>query len=134
MNKLLLDTNVFIYDIDKSSKYHESANEILNSDNSFYTTTKVISEYFAVLTKFDIKFEAIWSYFLDIKRNVNLIYPNKKSLQVFENLMQKYKPTGNRIYDIEIVSVMVESQIPLIGTFNIKDFNHIDEIDIYKVE
>ena len=38
------------------------------------------------------------------------------------------------IYDIEIVSVMVESQIPLIGTFNIKDFSHIDEIDIYKVE
>jgi predicted nucleic acid-binding protein len=134
MNKLLLDTNVFIYDIDKSSKYHESANEILNSDNSFYTTTKVISEYFAVLTKFDIKFETIWSYFLDIKRNVNLIYPSKKSLQVFENLMQKYKPTGNRIYDIEIVSVMVESQIPLIGTFNTKDFNHIDEINIYKVE
>ena len=134
MNKLLVDTNVFIYDIDKSSKYHKSANEILNSDNSFYTTTKVISEYFAVLTKLDIKFETIWSYFLDIKRNVNLIYPSKKSLLVFENLMQKYKPTGNRIYDIEIVSVMVESQIPLIGTFNTKDFNHIDEIDIYKVE
>jgi predicted nucleic acid-binding protein len=134
MNKLLLDTNVFIYDIDKSSKYHESANAILNSDNSLYTTSKVISEYFAVLTKLDIKFETIWSYFLDIKRNVSVLYPNKKSLLVFENLMQKYQPTGNRIYDIEIASVMIESQIPLISTFNVKDFNNIEEIEIYKAE
>jgi len=84
MNKLLIDTNVFIYDIDKSSKYHNPANEILNSDKELYTTTKNISEYFAVLTKLELNYEKIWSYYLDIKRNVNILYPSKKSLLLFE--------------------------------------------------
>jgi len=132
MNKLLIDTNVFIYDIDKSSKYHNPANEILNSDKELYTTTKNISEYFAVLTKLELNYEKILSYYLDIKRNVNILYPSKKSLLLFEELLEKYRPKGNRIYDIEIVSVMASYKIPLLGTFNLKDFTHIDEIDIYK--
>lgn len=132
MNKLLIDTNVFIYDIDRSSKYHKPANEILNSDKELYTTTKNISEYFAVLTKLEISFDKIWRYYLDIKRNVNILYPGKKSLVLFEELIEKYQPKGNRIYDIEIVSVMTSYKIPLLGTFYLKDFTHIDEIDIYE--
>lgn len=132
MNKLLIDTNVFIYNIDKSSKYHKPAYEILNSDKELYTTTKNISEYFAVLTKLEINYEIIWNYYLDIKRNVNILYPSKKSLLLFEELIEKYRPEGNRIYDIEIVSVMASYKVPLLGTFNLKDFINIDEIDIYE--
>lgn len=66
MNDILIDTNVFIYDLDKSSQYNKTANKILNSDNSLFTSSKNISEFFAVLSKFDVSIDLILKYYEDI--------------------------------------------------------------------
>lgn len=134
MSDLLVDTNVFIYDLDRSSQFHDDANKILNSDNSLFTTTKNISEYFAVLTKLEVDNDLIWQYYNDIKKNVEILFPALGSLQIFENLYNKYLPKWNLIYDLEVVSIMLHYEIPFIGSFNIRDFQNIDEIELYEIE
>jgi hypothetical protein len=47
-------------------------------------------------------------------------------------LIKKYKPAANRVYDIEIISIMHANGIIDISTFNDKDFEMVEEIKIYK--
>ncbi|MFO7909331.1 MAG: Atu1372/SO_1960 family protein [Halomonas sp.] len=102
MNNLLIDTNVFIYDLDRSSQHHDDAHKVLNSDNLLFTSNKNISEFFAVLTKLEVDNSLIWEYYKDIKKNIDILYSAPGSLQIFENLYNKYLPRGNRIYDLEM--------------------------------
>ena len=54
MNKIFLDTNVLIYAKDKSSSYHERSTKLLSQPFQFYTSSKNLSEYFAVVTRGEI--------------------------------------------------------------------------------
>lgn len=52
MIDVLIDTNLLIYAMDKTSIHHESASHILLDPNhNLYTTTNNISEFFAVSSK-----------------------------------------------------------------------------------
>jgi predicted nucleic acid-binding protein len=107
MNKVVLDTNVFIYAIDNSSEHHQYASRIL-ADNKIelYTTSKNISEYFAVCSKIKINHQKMMDFYEDIKASVMILFTTNDSLVHFEKLIKKYKPKGNQVFDIEIVSVM----------------------------
>ena len=53
MNNVLLDTNLLIYAIDEESKYFHSVQNLLNDDtNKFFITSKNISEFLSVVTRF----------------------------------------------------------------------------------
>ena len=48
MNKIAVDTNVFIYTLDSSSPHHKKCENFLkDTDYELYITTKNISEYVA---------------------------------------------------------------------------------------
>jgi hypothetical protein len=72
-------------------------------------------------------------FYSDVKENFNILYPNGNSLAIFETLIRKYKPKGNRVYDVEIVSIILANGLNTIETANIDDFAGIDEIEIIKV-
>jgi len=55
----------------------------------------------------------------NLKENCNILKPTDRSLDVFETLIKKYKPRGNRVYDIEIVSIMLANEIKKVATANI---------------
>jgi predicted nucleic acid-binding protein len=58
------------------------------------------------------------------------LYPDNKSLNLYHNLVHKYKPHGNKAYDYKIVSVMLANNIKKIITININDFKNIEEIEV----
>ena len=131
MIDLLIDTNVWIYAMDKSSVYHQSAKTILiNPNNNLFVTTKNISEFFAVTSKLKIAHQFCLDFFSEIKSNTHIIFPSEKSLLFFEKLIQQYQPKGNQVFDIELVSIMLDNEIDHIATFNQKDFINITEIQI----
>jgi predicted nucleic acid-binding protein len=106
MNKILIDTNILIYAYDSQSAFHQRAVAILSkSENELYVTTKNIAEFFAVLTKLSEPYQKISEFYESIKSNSILLYPDHNSLVIFENLVRKYQPVGNRVFDIEIVSI-----------------------------
>ncbi len=135
MNKIGIDTNIFIYAMDKSSIHHKNCVNILNDiENDLCTSTKNISEYFAVCTKINVNRDKMYSFYQEIKNNIKIFYPTKKSLEIFEFLNKKYKPKGNRVYDIEIVSIFLSKNINKIATINRKDFKNIIEIELIDLD
>ncbi len=133
MRKILIDTNIFIYALDEKISFYKICTSLLNnSDYSFFTSSKNISEYFTVASNLKFEFGKVWKFYLEIRNNTNILFPNEKTLIDFEHLLKKYKPVGSRIYDFEIVSVMLSNNIHEIATINKKDFQHIKEISLFK--
>jgi len=135
MNKIGVDTNIFIYTLDNSSPYHKICDNFLkDTENELFTTTKNISEFFAVCTKIGVEKEKILGLFNEIKTYVTILYPNQNTLKKFEILFEKYHPKGNRVYDIEIISMLTTNKINKIATINIDDFKYVSEIEIVNLD
>lgn len=131
MNKILVDTNVFIYALNKDSKHYNNSVQLLtDSNNLLFTTSKNVSEFFAVASKLKVNFQFSSQFYNDIKENVIILFPNETSLGLFDMFMEKYRPVGNQVYDLEIVSIMMSNHIYRIATYNTKDFIRINEVQI----
>ncbi len=129
--KIWVDSNIFVYAYDANSGFHADAVAFLSTPNfDFYTSTKNISEYFAVLSKQNAPFDKVFRFYQDILQNCTMVFPTKTSLAIFENLLKKYQPRGNRVFDLEIVSMAIASGIPEICTVNVKDFSGVVEITV----
>ena len=131
MNEILVDTNVFIYALDKKSIYNQQTIKLLNSpNNTLFTSTKNISQLFSIVSKLNLNNDAFNRFYTDLKRNIEILFPTNESLAIFEKLYLKYNPIGNRVFDIEIVSIMISNDIKYLATFNKKDFMNIKEIEL----
>jgi len=64
---------------------------------------------------------------------MNVIFPNVNSFEKFKELLVKYGTTGIRIHDIEIVSIGLTHGVNNFSTVNIKDFSHIEEIELVNI-
>lgn len=117
--------------MDKSSIFNKPAKTILsNPTHNLFITSKNISEFFAVTSKRKISYKSSSNYYEEIKNKATILYPTEGSLVFLEYLLQKYHPKGNRVFDMEIVSIMLDNQIEQIATFNRKDFLNISEVQI----
>ncbi len=130
MTEILIDTNVFLYDLDRSSVHHSAASSILSSGHPLRTTSKNIAEFFAVTSKFKVDTLTVWNYYQEIKQNTRILFPSSQSLTILEQLIKTYQPVGNRVFDMEIVSIALSHHVKTIATFNRKDFTQIREITL----
>lgn len=137
MNKILVDTNILVYAIDEDSKFYSKSQILLfDSNNDLYTTSKNLSEFLAVVTREPIAALPINDAvtlvedFYDI---LKVLYPDELSFSIFKELLNRYKPTGLKIHDFEIASIGMANGIYQIATFNVKDFENIDEINLIKI-
>jgi len=135
MNNILLDTNILIYAFDETSIFHQKSKELLlDEENNLFITTKNISEFFAVCSKLNLDLDKILGYYSDLKENCTFLFPTDESLDSFETLIKKYNPHGNRVYDIEIVSIMIANEINKIATVNVEDFKNVTEINVIEIK
>ena len=135
MSKLLVDTNLLVYTIDEDSIYFKEAQKILlDRSNDLYTTSKNLTEFLVVVTKIPQKSLSIREA-LDLVRDftnfITILYPTPSSNVLFQEMIEKYNPTGLKIHDYEIASIALNHQINRIATFNKKDFLKIKEIELY---
>ena len=132
--KINIDTNILIYSKDKNSKYYNNAISILKEyEDNIVITSKNISEFIAVSSKNNIEYKKILTGIELMINKFEILYPNDNSLKIFYELLEKYKPKGNRVYDIEIVSIMLSNGINTISTINKSDFENISEINIISI-
>ena len=134
MNNVLLDTNLLIYAIDEESKYFHSVQNLLNDETkNFYITSKNISEFLSVVTRFpntSISIKEALIVIEEFKSIFTILYPTKKSYSIFIGLLKKYSPHGLKIHDYEIISIALSQNIKHIATINRKDFAGIDEVKL----
>ena len=118
--------------LDESSEFHARCNTLLKDGSlTLLTSTKNISEYFAVCSKLKVEKEKYFGFYGDIKYNIETLYPTPESLAYFESLLAKYAPKGNQVFDMEMASIMMANGIKDIATINKKDFEHISEIRLF---
>ena len=128
--KLVLDTNILVYGINEESEYFDKIRKVLDDNRySFYVTTKTISEFVSVLSKLK-KYDIIETELPTILNRFKILFPSMKSILIFRKLIEKYKPIGNRVFDIEIVSVMLSKKLKDLFSFNRTDFESIEEIEL----
>lgn len=132
--KLVLDTNILIYALNEDSEFFQKTREVLeDNEYSFFITTKTVTEFVSVLSKLGEQ-QIIDNELPKVLNRFKILYPNKKSLQFFQDLVKNYQPKGNRVFDFEIVSVMMARKINKLFTFNGKDFKQINEIELISIE
>ena len=84
------------------------------------------------MTKLNFPKSDIEQLLSDISTNINVLYPTLTSLSVFTTLFKKYAPRGNRVYDLEVASIMIDNGIQDIATINSADFVYITEVNVFQ--
>lgn len=134
MSKLLVDTNVLVYGIDQDSQFFSKSRDVLESTgNQLFTTSKNLSEFLAVVTRssgYDLETDLALEILEEIIAGVTILYPNHESLAIFLELVGRYKPTGLKIHDFEIISIGLAHEVDEFATFNTNDFEPINEVSL----
>ena len=121
MSKILVDTNVLVYVIDKDSRFYFQSRQLLFESNfELFTTSKNLIEFLTVVTRgkeIPLSIEKAMSVVKDFTRVFTILYPTKSSFVIFEELLEKYRPTGLKIHDYEIISIGLVNGINQIATF-----------------
>lgn len=137
MNRVLIDTNIFVYGIDEDSKYYDQAKRILDQrDKELATTSKNLIEFLTVVTKssgYNLNSELALEIIEEIIQSVEIIYPTQESMAILLELVHRYSPSGLKIHDFEIISIGLAYGIHEVATFNTKDFKPVKEISLSKI-
>ena len=134
MSKLLLDTNLLYYAIDKASAFHSVSQRFIDEvDDDLYTSTKNISEFLVAITRGDnptLTPQQALKSVQDFQKIMTILYPNEKSFGQHRTLIQQYSPKGKKIHDYEIAAIAIAHGITRIATFNLSDFAKITKITL----
>ncbi|NPV02223.1 MAG: type II toxin-antitoxin system VapC family toxin [Brevinematales bacterium] len=132
MIDVFLDTNILIYSMDMKSEFFSQAKSILyNPEYKFFISSKNISEFVAAVTRYRLMaYSALVQCIEAFCSSFNMLFPDDVSNNIFISLIKEYKPERNRVFDIEILSIMLANKITKIATYNEKDFTGIPGIEI----
>ncbi len=134
MSKLLLDTNLLYYAIDKASSFHSISLRFIDEvDSDLYTTVKNISEFLVSTTRGDdptLTVEQALNAVRDFQKFMAILYPDNRSFSQHQELLLHYSPKGKKIHDYEIAAIALANDITQIATFNADDFAKITKITV----
>mgnify|MGYP006447084787 FL=1 len=135
MSSLVLDTNILVYALDRDSEYHSRVLRLLsNDDHILYTTSKNLSEYYAVVTRGDDPKLTPQEALQDIKQFIdhfNIIHSTKNSLSILQTLISSHSPKGLKIHDFEIAAIALSNGLKHMTTINKKDFKSINGLEVF---
>ena len=135
--RCLIDTNVLVYATVAGSPWYDEARrwlaDLQRGGISLYITTQIYREYLVVLTRGEV-FEQMFTpdEALDILRtlrtSVTVLGETSQSLEILQDLVQRYQVKGKQVHDANIVAVMVHQNVDRLATYNQDDFKRYTEI------
>jgi len=137
MNEVLVDTNILVYSVDRSSRFHEKAQQFL-FESAFIPilTSKNIAEFLCAVTKSvpPTRIEEAIGIVKGFRESFDVLYPNELSDATFDLLLSKYKPAGIRIHDFEIIAIGLAGGVNNVLSENRKDLKSIQEITLHSLD
>lgn len=133
---MLVDSNILVYAINRSSPKHKKAQTFLLSNiGNLEIAHQNIFETLRVLThrKFQKPMnpkDAIGAL-ERIFRACTVISPDYKTHQITLSLMKKYTLSGDEIFDCYLVATALANHIDTIATDNVRDFKKFKEIAVH---
>ncbi len=140
-DEIFLDTNILVYLCNEESRFHEKVVAIFKhivEKYDIWISRQVLREYAVVMSRQEFYGKTLTSQEIveDIEKwekSFNVIDETKEITDNLKNLLVKYDIKGKKIHDANIVASIVNFSIPLIFTFNIKDFQEFEEIQTMKI-
>ena len=139
---IFVDTNIFVYAADSTSKFQNDAKKIIekfiNKKLEGVISPQILFEFYSLITNkkriknFHTQAEAINF----IKRLINdgnfkIIYPNTESVSMVVNILESKVVASLDIFDAAIVAAMLSNEVKTIYTANDKDFKNLSsEIEV----
>ena len=134
--KILLDSNILVYSLNKGSDYYTRAINILDSGKDFCIAEQNIVETYRVITS-DKQFadqvytpSKAWKQLNIITKNVPVLFKYETTVEILQDLVLRYKLVSYQIYDASLVALMLENGVSEIYTHNDKDFRRFKEIKV----
>jgi len=137
----LIDTNILVYAYNEDVEFHEEALKILenalNNKINAAIADKSLFEFFAIITDkkrvenpitVDETIEII-DFLVD--SNIKIIYSSPFSFLKTLELTKKYQVKRQDIFDINLISLMIQNKIDTIITADDKHFKNIKEIKVF---
>jgi len=135
-----IDTNIFVYAFMKQSKYFNECRQIVEEaiQGKFiaFISPQILVELYATVTNSKFVTEVLTPQQAEqeIKNLSNskiiMLYLKDAIVDRVFQLGKKHNIRGKKIYDVQIVSVMIEFGISNLITVNEKDFKTYPEISI----
>lgn len=135
--KYLIDSDLWVYYFSPSASLHQQTKEFIENldleSNSYYITTQVLMEIYAVLTSKKLPephkpTDVIKRLKELVKSPIKVLGLTVKSMLHLEKLLLEHQPKGQKAWDYQLVAVMLDNQIYNIYTNNVRDFENIKEI------
>ena len=137
----LVDTNILVYRADQDSIFHLPSVNLINcrlkGEVSLCLAPQNLTEFYAVMTNpkrvtnpiapVDARVE-IERYLQS--QNIRKIYQNADLIPTLLKLIDKYPPTRQQIFDLQLIATMLVNNITRIYTFNAKHFQPYQEIAV----
>jgi predicted nucleic acid-binding protein len=141
----LVDTNVLVYRADRDSAFHLPSVNLINrglrGGIPLCLAPQNLTEFYAVVTSpkrvanpiapVDARAE-IEKYLQS--QNIRKIYQTAALMSKLRELIDKYRPTRQQIFDLQLVATMLINNITRIYTFNAKHFQPYQEIEVITPE
>ncbi len=135
--KYLIDTNVLIYSLDKTSKYNKISRNIIDQifdgkRNGVLATQNVLELYASVTSPRFIPHsltpkQANSEMARLSKSPFEIISPHPETLAITQKLCVQTKITGKKIFDVFLIATMLSNNVSNIVTVNIRDFQPFDK-------
>ncbi len=135
----LLDSNILVYANNMDSPLHEPCKEIVQDGligrfPAFIAHQNLLELYAVVTDKRRVEkpltpecANSLISFYLTA-RNISIIYPTSATFSILEKLIAEHTPLSHGIFDVLLVSLMIENNIRTIHTANIRHFARFKEI------
>lgn len=141
-DRIFLDTNILVYLSDTGAEFHETVNEIFKGFAEKYEiwiSRQILREYAVVVSRKEdvekpLKPQEIINDIAKWEKSFRVIDETQEITENLKNLILKYNLKGKRIHDANIVSSMMEFSIPLLFTFNVRDFQVFEEIQVFEIQ
>ena len=137
----LIDTNILVYRADQDSTFHLPSVSLINrglrGDVSLCLAPQNLTEFYAVMTNPKRVINPIDSAAarVEIERylqsqNIRKIYQTADLIPKLLELINKYPPTRQQIFDLQLIATMLVNGITRIYTFNARHFQPYQEIEV----
>jgi len=137
----LIDTNILVHANNEDSLYHKTSKDLienaLNGDIEVALSIQNLVEFYAVITDkrrvehpISPKRAKELLEFYHVNEFIKIIHPLHKTINTLANLIEKYKPKGQSIFDYLLIATMNDHGISQIFTRNTKDFKIFDFLKV----
>jgi predicted nucleic acid-binding protein len=141
-DRIFLDTNILVYLSDTGAEFHETVKEIFKSIAEKYEiwiSRQILREYAVVVSRKEdvekpLKPQEIINDIVKWEISFRVIDETQEITENLKNLILKYNLKGKRIHDANIVASMMEFSIRILFTFNVRDFQLFEEIQVFEIQ